>query len=272
LFNVLFCKYLFNVLFTLYNLPIIPYLADITGTAFRIKKVLKREVSNFIKIPKIDFVGLTLLAVPCFTLAAPFIVPIVVYHKLDPLQFIFKTFQTISNNNAEGEVSITQAAIRILWQAFAFVGAVTVYALVILLLTNDIKLIFDCIQLITKKILLSNKAQNTSQLRFHKLSIDYKGFYILMQIGNKALITNITFGLLGVGLVYEMIVLFMVIRMPGLLYILPTLYIFLLYLGILIPTVAHIQLPVAAAWQNGFLFSEEVNNSTLIQYCYLLCN
>jgi len=66
-----------------------------------------------------------------------------------------------------------------------------------------------------------------------------------MQIGNKGLITNIAFGLLGVGLIYEMILLFMVIRIPGLLYVLPTLYIFPLYLGILIPTVAHIQLPVA---------------------------
>jgi len=36
--------------------------------------------------------------------------------------------------------------------------------------------------------------------------------------------------------------------MPGLLYVVPTLYIFLYHLGILIPTVAHIQLPVAADW------------------------
>jgi len=205
---------------------------------FDMEVVLKSNHSKARQSNKVDYFGILVNVFVGFGLLVPAILPFLVYLKIDPLVFIFKlTF----NEEVYKKIYLVLLLTRMTLETYLVFGAVRSLIFAIVSCGILLKIILVCAAQIMKNSSL-RRLVNSKYVIFQSFT-NYRGFYIIIaEINNVLANTAILVVMTGI-LVMTICCLFMIIRMPDVLKIVPIVYISVIGLVFLMIVFVQFQFP-----------------------------
>jgi len=223
--------------------------------------LLKSGQSKATQPNKLDYLGIIVNTIVGFGLIVPVIFPFFAYLEIDPLGIIFK--MTFNENNYK-KMSLVLLLTRIGIETYLVLGAIRLIVFVAISSTVYLKVILFCGAQIMKNSNLVRLVKNQYVLIQH--TTRYRGFYINIEEINNVFANTGLLVLLSFMLVTTIICMFVIIRMPDVLNIVPIAYISAIGLVFLVIMYIQFQIPYIVALHQmscGTLFSWKLQSSLL---------
>jgi len=170
--------------------------------------------------------------------AIPFAIPFLVILGLDPLNLVFGALYL---NNKSNFLIVSQFFTRIILQTYLFFGAFRTGVFAMIITALGAKIMLSC----EAGIRRHSETQTSFILigTFNKALKLYAGYYVLIECLGISLVNSMALGILLAGLVLEILTVFVLVRMSFLLVLAPPLYVVCFIGAVVIPIIAHVQLP-----------------------------
>jgi len=205
---------------------------------FDMEVALKSNHSKTTQSNKVDYLGILVNVFVGFGLLVPAILPFLVYLKIDPLVYIFKlTF----NKELYKKIYLILLLTRMTLETYLVFGAVRSLVFAIVTCGIFLKIILACAAQIMKNSSLGRLVN--SKYVFFQSFTNYRGFFIIIEEINNVLANTAILVVMTGILVMTICCLFMIIRMPDVLKIVPIVYISVIGLVCLMIVFVQLQFP-----------------------------